>query len=80
MVAVAEVNWQDVFDSSLPDTSHKQRFEQAVVQAAATMDAPPYNNDKGKLQKAMDLALAGKVQAHQDGLYSVKGSTKTYGH
>ena len=74
MLTTAEVSR----NGTLPDTSHKQRFEQAVVQAAATMDAPPYNNDKGKLHKAMDLVLAGKVQAHTDGLYSVKDSTKTY--
>ena len=54
----------------------RARFEKREERAAQCTS--PYNNDKGKLQKAMDLTLSGKVQAHADGLYSVKGSTKTY--
>ncbi len=54
------------------------QLQQAVAQAAATMDAAPYNTPPEKLQKAMDLVLTGKVQAHEDGLYTVRGSTKTY--
>ena len=76
MAIVAEISHDDMLSGNLPDTSHKQRFEQAVVQAAATMDAPPYNDNNGKLRKAIDLVLAGKVQAHQDGLYSVKDSSE----
>ena len=68
MAIVAELTMDDIANGTFPDTSHKQRFAQAVVQAAATMDSPPYNNDKGKLQKAMDLALSGKVHVHADGL------------
>jgi hypothetical protein len=42
------------------------------------MDMQPYNDGKGKLPKAMDLVLANKVQAHEDGLYTVQGSTTSY--
>ncbi len=61
----------------VPDPSHQQ-LQQTIATVAATMDAAPYNTPPEKLQKAMDLVLTGKVQAHQDGLYSVQGSTKTY--
>ncbi len=73
-----EVSWDEALGGPLPDTSHQQRLQQTVATVAATMDAPPYNTPREKLQKAMDLVLENKVQAHVDGLYTVQGSTKTY--
>ena len=73
-----EVSWEEALGGPLPDTSHQQRLQQTAATVAATMDAAPYNTPPDKLQKAMDLVLTGKVQAHEDGLYSVQGSTKTY--
>ncbi len=78
MAIVAEISMDDMLAGALPDTSHQQRLQQTVATVAATMDAPPYNTPPEKLRKAMDLVLTGKVQAHQDGLYTVQGSTKTY--
>lgn len=80
-----ELSWDQVmapdFGATAPptvDDQHHTAFQQAVAQAAATMDAPPYNTPTTKLHKAMDLVLAGKVQAHQDGTYTVQGSTQPY--
>ncbi len=70
-----EVSWNEALGGTLPDTSHQQRLQQTVATVAATMAAAPYNTTPEKLQKAMDLVLTGKVQAHEDGLYTVQGSS-----
>lgn len=74
-----EVSWDDALDGNFPPVpTPDSAYQQAVVQAANSMNMQPYNDGKGKLQKAMDLVLANKVQAHEDGLYTVQGSTKSY--
>jgi hypothetical protein len=78
MAIVAEVSYDDIAAGTFPATSHQQRFQQAVTQAAATLDAPPYASPKEKLQQAMDLVLTGKVQPHGDNVFTVQGSTKQY--
>jgi hypothetical protein len=50
-------------------------FQQAVVQAAATMQKPEYT---GRLQKAMDFVLTGAVALHADGTATVKSGSHTY--
>ena len=52
-------------------------LKQTVAIVAMIMDAAP-NTPPEKLQKAKALVLADKVQAHEDGLYTVQGSHKTY--
>lgn len=75
-----ELSWDDVATGNLPPHApHVDLWRQAVSQAAATLDTPPYNDGKGKLQKAMDLVLENKVQAHEDSLWTVQGSTRPYG-
>ncbi len=71
MVTTAEVTRNGIHQS------HHQHSQQAVTQAAAVMDTPPYNDGKDKLQRAMCLVLEGEARAHTDGLYTVQGSTKT---
>jgi hypothetical protein len=80
MAIVAELSYDNIASGTFPPSPphDQQRLEQAVVQAANSMDMQPYNDGKGKLQKAMDLVLEHKVQAHEDGLYTVQGSTKPY--
>jgi hypothetical protein len=50
-------------------------FQQAAVQAAATMQKPEYN---GRLQKAMDFVLTHAVTLHEDGTATVKSGSHTY--
>ena len=78
MAIVAELSLDDIANGIYPATSHMLRIQHAVVQTAATMDAPPYNTPPAKLQQAMDLVLKNKVQAHENGRYTVQGSTKPY--
>jgi hypothetical protein len=80
MAIVTELSYDDIASGTFPPSPphDQQRLEQAVIQAATSMAMQPYNDGKGKLQKAMDLVLEHKVQAHEDGLYTVQGSTKSY--
>jgi hypothetical protein len=79
MSIVAELTMDDIANGTFPDTSHAQRFQQAVTQAAATLTTDtgvPFNQDH--LQEAMDLVLSGAVEAHGDGTYTVKSGAHTY--
>lgn len=60
--------------STLQDL-YGDRFQQAVMQAAATMDKPEYN---GRLQKAMDFVLSNAVILCEDGTATVKSGSHTY--
>lgn len=79
-----ELSWDDFAAGDFPshqptvDEQHLAYFRQAVTQAAATMDTPPYNDDKGKLTRAMGIVLSGKVRTHESSLYGVQGSKKVY--
>lgn len=53
----------------------RDRFQIAVVQAAATMERPEFN---GRLQRAMDLVLTDSVAIHEDGTATVKSGSHTY--
>ncbi len=59
-------------------TPPKDSWSIAVAEVAAIMDTPPYNTPPAKWHKALDLVRAGKVQAHEDGRYTVQGSTRLY--
>ena len=70
MTIVAQKDWSEVMEPTTPEGT----LQQTVVLVAATMDAPPYNTPKEKLQQAMDLVLADKVQRQSDGTFTVQGS------
>ena len=69
-----------MLSGNLPEhTSHLAYFRQAVTQAAAALSAQsalPMSPDR--VQKAMDLVLAGAVEAHEDGVYTVRSGNHTY--
>jgi len=75
---VAHAPCNGVYADGQAEPTLDDHLKRTVVAASATMDAAPYNTPPEKLQRAMDLVLSGSVQAHEDGLYTVKGSTKTY--
>lgn len=60
--------------STLQDL-YGDRFQQAVIHAAATMDKPEYN---GRLQKAMNFVLGRAVTLNEDGTATVKSGNHTY--
>ena len=79
MVAVAEMEWQDMVDGNFPDTPARQAFREAVATVADSARAAlPESN--GRIEKAIALMLAGDVNLHADGSATVgsQTSTKTY--
>ena len=75
----AEASWEEFVDGTLPDTSHTQRFQQAVTKAAEELfTRPGISVNHERLQKAMDLALSGAIEAHGDGTFTVKSGTHRY--
>ena len=73
------VDWDNVIDGNFPDTSHAQRWQQAVTHAAETLftDSPVQVN-YDRLSKAMDFVLSGQVTLHEDGTATVKSGSHAY--
>jgi hypothetical protein len=72
---VYSVDWEDALSGNFPETSHTQRWQQAVRRAAEALNRPEFN---GRIEKAMDFVLGGSVTLHEDGTATVKSSSHTY--
>ena len=70
MVAVAEVEWQDMVDGNFPDTPARQAFREAVATVAEQAKAA-LPDCHGRIDKAIAIVLAGDVQVHPDGTATV---------
>lgn len=57
------------------DYTYREQFHMAVAQSAAMMDKPEHGE---RLQKAVELVLAGGVIRHEDGSAAVKSGSHTY--